>query len=141
MNMKKECLARLEESEQYVKDYESVRQELESLDRDYLEELSKHNAAKLRIDRLLNESKDEQQSFKQQIDILQKKVESCQRDQMERANDKVMEAELERMHEVVSELKEAKKRMQDQLDNQNESIKDAQAENFKLKREYQKVNI
>ncbi|KAJ3416464.1 hypothetical protein HDV05_001622 [Chytridiales sp. JEL 0842] len=147
--IQKDYETRLKELEKHLADFDAVREELESVERDYMSELSKHDSEKMRSERALSEAKDAQNQLKQQLESLQRKLDQAQREVIEArsaapradpAAQKALQAELDRMQEVVIQLKSAKNDLLEELDNQGLRLHDAQREASILRKENEKLS-
>ncbi|KAJ3112928.1 hypothetical protein HDU96_003996 [Phlyctochytrium bullatum] len=148
--MQAECDERVRELEKHMEEFESVRGELESVERDYMAELSKHDTERLQAERALAESKEAQNMLRQQLDLLQRKLDEAQREVQEarssatprvtdRATERALQSEIERMQETIVDLKTAKNELLEELDDQAIRVQSLQNEMDGMRKEYDKI--
>ncbi|KAJ3279778.1 hypothetical protein HDU76_009399, partial [Blyttiomyces sp. JEL0837] len=126
--MQAECDERVREMESHLAEFEAMRSELETVERDYMSELSKHDAEKIQSDRALAQAKENRNQLRQQLETLQRRLNQSQREVQEArsnaarrdpASEKAILADIERMPETIVELKTAKNELLEELDNSN----------------------
>ncbi|KAJ3288384.1 hypothetical protein HDU76_007677 [Blyttiomyces sp. JEL0837] len=76
--MQAECDERVKEMESHIAEFEAMRSELESVERDYMSELSRHDAEKIQSDCALAEAKENQNQWRQQLETLQRRLDQSQ---------------------------------------------------------------
>ncbi|KAI9330024.1 hypothetical protein DFJ73DRAFT_901050 [Zopfochytrium polystomum] len=143
-----ECAARVAELEAHLEDFEAVRLELASVERDYIAELSKYDSEKMTMERSVKESREAQAALRSQLETLQKRLDQSQREVQEARSasarrdpeqDRAAQMEMERMQRTIVELKTSKNELLQELDDQVLRFQAAQAESSKIQREYEKV--
>jgi chromosome segregation ATPase len=139
---------RVDELEKHLAEFDAVRGELESVERDYMTELSKHDTERMKSERALAEAKEDQNQLRQQLDSMQRKLDQAQREVIEARNaaprtdkavEKALQEDLERMQETVIQLKTAKNELLEEIDNQVLRQHDSQRELNFLRKENDKV--
>ena len=101
---------RIKELESHLEDFDAVQLELDSVERDYMIELSKYDQEKMLMERAAAEAKDTEMRLRQQIEGLQKRLEQSQREvqdarrmslRRDPEQEKAAQAELERLSMTI----------------------------------------